>query len=255
MMDAAWVRRRIERLASAAALCVTIGCSGSSMVPSDTVDLVAIDAIARDANFDDARADLGMDGHVDAPTDAATDSGSDMGSDVGGEAAQDSISEPAIDARPPTDAARDGPLRPCTTNAECPTGTYCAGAGCGSLGDCQTPPSRCPPVDDAVCGCDHVTYSHPCLAAMAGVRVAMAGACSVVPDAGGPTCAGDPDCAPPTLCCPRTLRCYDPTCTSCCPPLAPDAGACIDDTDCADGRSCCRRTGRCYDGACTTCCA
>jgi hypothetical protein len=65
----------------------------------------------------------------------------------------------------------------CTTNEQCRPTQYCAGTGCGTVGSCEARAMFCPLNIDPVCGCDGRTYNNSCLAAVAGVRVARAGAC------------------------------------------------------------------------------
>jgi len=65
----------------------------------------------------------------------------------------------------------------CGSNADCRDTQYCAGTGCTARGTCQDRPTICTRELNPQCGCDRRTYSNPCVAAAAGVRVAAAGAC------------------------------------------------------------------------------
>jgi hypothetical protein len=65
----------------------------------------------------------------------------------------------------------------CGSNADCASTQYCAGTGCGTRGACVARPEICTRELNPQCGCNGMTYSNPCVAAAAGVRVASAGAC------------------------------------------------------------------------------
>jgi len=79
----------------------------------------------------------------------------------------------------------------------CPEQQYCAYApearcGAGDMsGTCAKTPEVCPHLVDEVCGCNNQTYANACLAARAGVSVAMKGAC-VVTKAPGTIAEGKP---------------------------------------------------------------
>jgi hypothetical protein len=71
----------------------------------------------------------------------------------------------------------------------CPKGWYCRGTKCGdSPGECQEKPTTCDDEDAPVCGCDAVTYSNACEAAMNGVSLKFTWKC--VPKEGA-ACGGD----------------------------------------------------------------
>jgi len=114
----------------------------------------------------------------------------------------------------------DGP--PCWSNLECPDDEYCLFNGCAAeTGMCVPRPHACLDVWDPVCGCDEVTYSNACYAAMAGVTVDYPGPCD------GAYCWSNQDCDPlwycffhvcaveTGLCLPRPQGCpaiWDPVC-------------------------------------------
>jgi hypothetical protein len=96
-------------------------------------------------------------GSSNSTSDAGGDPGSDAGTGDGGTLA-------------------DGGTA-CTTSAQCGSGNYCSGTGCGESGSCAALPTSCPPEVSQVCGCDGMAYSNACKAFEAGTRVFANGAC------------------------------------------------------------------------------
>jgi hypothetical protein len=101
----------------------------------------------------------------------------------------------------------------CNTNSDCPTGSYCAGDGCGTPGTCTPLPQLCPAdcAQPELCACDGRTYCNSCLIAAAGTRET---ACNPV------GCTADGDCPPCDVCdssgvCVEVAQCQ-----------TPDAGVC-----------------------------
>jgi hypothetical protein len=143
--------------------------------------------------------------------------------------ATDDAPSPADDAPAPAEDAFAGADAPANDDAAS-TGSFCGGIGgiacrdpaqyCNydctvpdGAGTCEPRPDFCADVLDPVCGCDGVTYSNPCMAAMAGVPVRTRGRC-----AGTADCRVD-GCGMGLECCGTGRRagsCYDPRCLSCC---------------------------------------
>jgi hypothetical protein len=69
----------------------------------------------------------------------------------------------------------------CTGNSDCDLSSFCSkpAGGCNSTGTCTPRPEVCITLYDPVCGCDGITYSNDCVAAISGVSVAHSGSCGV----------------------------------------------------------------------------
>lgn len=67
----------------------------------------------------------------------------------------------------------------CLSDDSCPDGDFCKKADgyCGGTGTCSPIPQACITLYDPVCGCDGVTYSNSCVAAMHSTSVAHKGPC------------------------------------------------------------------------------
>ena len=74
---------------------------------------------------------------------------------------------------------------------ECTETEYCAGEACEGPGTCEERPTLCTREFNPVCGCDGNTYSNPCGAAAAGVRVDFEGECP---------CSDNDDCLEGKFC-------------------------------------------------------
>ena len=127
-------------------------------------------------------------------------------------------------ASPEQSQPADKPAGPkCKDNGECDRSQYCqkAAGKCEGQGQCVTRPQVCPEIFDPVCGCDGVTYSNSCFAAMAGANVRKAGACDTN-CATNADCRKDQFCSKPTGDCAGRGRCsmrpeactqiFDPVC-------------------------------------------
>lgn len=83
------------------------------------------------------------------------------------------LSDPGRCRMPP-----DGTSFPCTDNAQCRAGEFCAGEGCDNPGGCMRRDNdECGVTLDPVCGCDGTTYTSADCAAKAGVRIVSKGEC------------------------------------------------------------------------------
>ena len=69
----------------------------------------------------------------------------------------------------------------CTSNDDCAAGEYCERSVgmCDAVGVCAPRPEACIDVWMPVCGCNELTYSNACDAAVAGVSVVGDTACVV----------------------------------------------------------------------------
>ncbi|MBN1126144.1 MAG: hypothetical protein JXA82_14140 [Sedimentisphaerales bacterium] len=91
---------------------------------------------------------------------------------------------------------------PCTTGRDCGENYFCYFVNCSDTeGFCAYRPEECEPIWDPVCGCDGVTYSNSCYAAMVGVSVDYRGEC--VPT----SCTSNLDCGSSHYC--RRENCSD----------------------------------------------
>lgn len=262
-----------------AVLACALGAAGCS----DTIEVIPVDAAIYDAAVDEVAVDRG------APVDLAPDEGvvptdvtapPDVAIDAGAPDADGSFCATAMCAAgmrcceaalrcqpagllcgvvPPADAGFDAGPGACRSNADCQSGEYCGGVGCGTAGACATRPTACTAVYRPVCGCNNTTYGNDCAAAAAGVRVASTGACATV-DAGsadtGATC-GAVTCAAGMTCCtdptaPSFGRCYDVRCLACCmgrPTVDAGTTRCRRNADCGADQYCaadaCGAAGTC----------
>lgn len=75
----------------------------------------------------------------------------------------------------------------CTSNADCASLHACVRpvGSCAGQGTCELIPENCIEIYAPVCGCDNVTYSNICYAAMAGMGAAYAGECVIENDCPG----------------------------------------------------------------------
>ncbi|MEM7166935.1 MAG: Kazal-type serine protease inhibitor domain-containing protein [Planctomycetota bacterium] len=111
---------------------------------------------------------------------------------------------------------------PCSSNTQCPSGTYCerSTGNCAGIGLCEPIPMLCTAIFAPVCGCDGQTYGNACNAAMAGVSLLHVGACAGctlnTQCAAGEYCSKNPsDCNGSGSCQIMPMFCpavFDPVC-------------------------------------------
>lgn len=79
------------------------------------------------------------------------------------------------------EAIAESAAKECRSQADCPAKLFCdfpvGSCGVGASGYCQPRPDACPDIYDPVCGCNGVTYSNACFAAMSGVSPRRNGPC------------------------------------------------------------------------------
>ena len=70
---------------------------------------------------------------------------------------------------------------PCSDNAQCGDGKFCAKADgdCDGVGECQPTPTDCPVGGDRLCGCDGTYYASLCEANATGASLDPGGNCPV----------------------------------------------------------------------------
>jgi len=171
---------------------------------------------------------------------------------------------------------------PCASNNDCLSDEYCAKpqGGCDGTGTCHSRPQGCPEIWDPVCGCDGITYSNECFAAMVGVNVEHSGECITGTCTANNDCTADQycakaggDCDGEGVCSPRPQECpmiWDPVCgcdgrtysNACIAALAGVnvnyegecvVGACNSNEQCGGDEYCSKPTGNCDgQGTCRT---
>jgi len=83
----------------------------------------------------------------------------------------------------------------CWENSMCDDTEYCYFADCMmETGTCELRPEDCPDVWDPVCGCDEITYTNECFAALEGMSVDYFGECGAAPCIDNSMCAGTEYC-------------------------------------------------------------
>ncbi|MGA1844864.1 MAG: Kazal-type serine protease inhibitor domain-containing protein [bacterium] len=114
-------------------------------------------------------------------------------------------------------------ITPCTSNSQCPSGSFCkkAAGDCTGSGECAPAPEICPDIYAPVCGCDGTTYSSECVASGNGINVDYAGECTP----GGIECAENAECGTDEYCQKSSGNCEGNGVCAAVPGACPDVWA------------------------------
>ncbi|MBN2802930.1 MAG: hypothetical protein JXR91_07535 [Deltaproteobacteria bacterium] len=160
---------------------IIIACSDASSIDkNDSGIMTDSDTIKDTATITGSDSNTGTDSAIDTGSDSAIDTGSDSAIDTGSDSAIDTGSDSAIDTGSDSDSdtETDSSVVSCWGQEGCAKSQYCNFGNClAETGVCEDVPTMCPLNMDPVCGCDNVTYSNSCAAAVSRMTVDHKGAC------------------------------------------------------------------------------